>query len=259
MSLGAHRGSAPAWVVGLLLLSACATDGPDAAPRSSARPPSAVDVATTSPPSPPSPPTSAPSSAPTSAPTSEPTSVEPAPAPPPYVVSDGRARDARMSIPRLDIAGLEVQTYRGVTDDAAGHAIQNTGIAASPSGPDGGTGPGGVGNYQVTGHRNSAGGIFLDLPELERGDEVVVTAGETAYVYRITTTRITSFRSERSLLEQRAAVPGRPGATATRAMITISTCRTQEDHAEGNVWADEFDNPEHRIDKIGVLVRTRPA
>ncbi|MFB9314663.1 sortase domain-containing protein [Nocardioides plantarum] len=164
-----------------------------------------------------------------------------------------------MSIPQLDIDGLEVQTYRGVTDDAAGHAIQNTGIAASPSGPDGGTGPGGIGNYQVTGHRNSATAIFLRLPELERGDEVLVTAGETVYVYRIATTRITSFRSERSLREQRAAVPGRPGVRATRAMITISTCRTQEDHAEGNFWADELDNPEHRIDKIGVLVRTRPA
>jgi sortase A len=29
-----------------------------------------------------------------------------------------------------------------------------------------------------------------------------------------------------------------------------------EDHAAGNFWSDEFDNPEHRIDKVGVLVRT---
>ncbi|MDQ3483915.1 MAG: sortase, partial [Actinomycetota bacterium] len=71
-------------------------------------------------------------------------------------------------------------------------------------------------------------------------------------------TRETSFRSARSLREQRAAVPGRPGREPTRAMITLSTCATQEDHAEGNYWSDEFDNPEHRIDKIGVLVKTRP-
>ena len=42
-------------------------------------------------------------------------------------------------------------------------------------------------------------------------------------------------------------------------MITLSTCATPEDHAAGNHWADEFDNPEHRIDKIGVLVQTSPA
>ncbi len=195
-----------------------------------------------------------------SAPVAPEPSSSPAPEPPPrYVVSDGRPRDARITIPGLDLVDLEVRTYRGFTDDAAGHAIQNTGIAASPHGPRGGAGPGGIGNYQVTGHRTSSTRIFEFLPDLRRGDRVVVRAGATEYVYEITTTRITSFRRPRSLREQRAAVPGRPGATPTRAMITLSTCRTQEDHAEGNYWADEFDNPEHRIDKIGVLVRSRPA
>jgi len=51
-------------------------------------------------------------------------------------------------------------------------------------------------------------------------------------------------------------VPGRPGVAPTRAMITLSTCAAPEDHAAGNWWAEEFGNPEHRIDKIGVLVRT---
>jgi sortase A len=42
---------------------------------------------------------------------------------------------------------------------------------------------------------------------------------------------------------------------AELAMITLSTCATPEDHAAGNYWSDRFGNPEHRIDKIGVLVR----
>jgi sortase A len=42
-------------------------------------------------------------------------------------------------------------------------------------------------------------------------------------------------------------------------MITLSTCRTPEDHAEGNYWSDRFGNPEHRIDKIGKLVAVGPA
>ena len=54
---------------------------------------------------------------------------------------------------------------------------------------------------------------------------------------------------------------GKPGKTPTRGFITISTCATFEDHAAGNYWTDQFGNPEHRIDKIGVLVKrvARPA
>jgi sortase A len=84
----------------------------------------------------------------------------------------------------------------------------------------------------------------------------MVVAGGVRYVYEIRATRKTSFRSPQSLAEQRAAVPGLPGVPAKRAFVTLSTCATPEDHARGNFWADEFGNPEHRIDKIGVLVRT---
>src|SRR3712207_7242476 len=50
---------------------------------------------------------------------------------------------------------------------------------------------------------------------LRRGDRVFVdvstATGSVRYVYRVVGTRETSFRSARSLREQRAAVPGRPG------------------------------------------------
>lgn len=149
--------------------------------------------------------------------------------------------------------------YRGWTDDGPGTEIQDGGVAASPHGPRGGVGPGGIGNHQVTAHRLSSTQAFLDLPQLRNGDRVFVRAGGVEYVYRIVQTRETSFRSPASLREQRAAVPGRPGATPTEAMITLSTCATIEDHAAGNYWSDEFGNPEHRIDKIGTLVRSRPS
>jgi sortase A len=229
-------------VAGLLLVGGCGTTGSTDAEPAPGTTPGTPETTTRVP--------AAPSS------TSEPPRPEPRP---PFVVSDGAARDATMSIPRLRIRDVPVRAYRGRTDDAPGHAIQNDGVLASPHGPRGGTGPGGVGNYQVTGHRTSATRVFEFLPDLRRGDRVRVTAGDVVYVYEIRFTRITSFRSAGSLREQRAPVPGRPGAVPTRAMITLSTCRTQEDHAEGNFWADRFDNPEHRIDKIGVLVRTRPA
>jgi sortase A len=170
--------------------------------------------------------------------------------------SDGAPAAARLAIPALDIHGLRVVPYRGWTDDAAGTAIQNRGLAASPHGPRGGVGPGGVGNYQITAHRLSSTRAFEFLPRLRHGQKAVVETARWRHVYEIRQTRRTSFRSPRSLAEQRAAVPGHPGRKATQAMITLSTCATVEDHAAGNFWADEFDNPEHRIDKVGVLVRT---
>jgi sortase A len=174
-------------------------------------------------------------------------------------VSDGKPRRAALTIPRIGVRGLVVVPYRGFTDDAPGTAIQNGGRAASPYGPRGGAGPGGVGNYQVTAHRTSSTRAFEFLPDLRVGDRIRVVAGGVEYVYEVVGTRRTSFRSPASLRAQRAAVPGHPGREPSRAMITLSTCATPEDHAAGNYWADRFGNPEHRIDKIGRLVRTRPA
>jgi sortase A len=175
---------------------------------------------------------------------------------PRVTVSDARPRRARLTIPALGLYDLVVVPYRGRTDDAPGTRIQDGGVAASPHGPRGGVGPGGIGNYQVTAHRTSSTQAFRMLPSLRPGHRAVVRAGGVRYVYEIRRTRETSFRSPRSLAEQRAAVPGRPHARPTQAFLTLSTCATPEDHAEGNYWSDRFKNPEHRIDRIGVLVRT---
>jgi sortase A len=173
--------------------------------------------------------------------------------------SVGTPRRATLTIEAIGLRDLAVVPYEGFTDDAPGTVIQDGGVAASPHGPRGGTGPGGVGNYQVTAHRTSSTRAFEFLPRLRLGARVVVETAKRRFVYEIVETRETSFRSARSLARQRAAVPGHPGRTPTEAMITLSTCSTPEDHAEGNFWADEFGNPEHRIDKIGVLVASRPA
>ena len=173
--------------------------------------------------------------------------------------SDGRPQPSRLSIPALGLDGLRVRPYRGSPDDARGTAIQDGGIAASPYGRNGGVGPGGVGNHLITAHRTSSTKAFARLPRLRTGDKVHLVADGKRYTYRIVATRKTSFRSKRSLTQQSAAVPGRPSARPTKAMITLSTCRTPEDRAEGNFWSDRFNNPEHRIDKIGELVAIRPA
>ncbi|MGW7054255.1 sortase domain-containing protein [Streptomyces sp. NPDC054887] len=207
--------------------------------RADARPPAAASVLTDA-----SPPARAPATA----------SAEPAAA-----ESPARQQAAVMAIPSIGVTDLRVVPYEGTTDDWAGTKIQDRGVAASPYGDGGGVGPGEVGNYLVTAHRLSAGGPLRDLPSVDEGDSVFVTAGGKEYEYEITDTRKTSFRSERSLAEQRAAVPGSPGKKPTEAMITVSTCATPEDDAAGNFWRDAKGNPEHRIDKIGVLVSSRTA
>ncbi|GAB2675412.1 hypothetical protein GCM10009743_59140 [Kribbella swartbergensis] len=149
--------------------------------------------------------------------------------------------------------------YTGTADDRPGTVIQDRGVAASPRGRAGGVGPGEIGNYIITAHRTTHGRPFGRVPELNNGDHVLVTANGFVYDYVVNRTMTISFRKPAEIAQQNAAVPGRPGVTPTQAMITLSTCATPEDHAAGNYWADELGNPEHRINKIGVLVSRRPA
>lgn len=176
---------------------------------------------------------------------------------PPVSPTPPTPRTASLTIEAIGVENLRVIPYEGTTDDRPGTRIQNRGLAASPYGEQGGVGPGEIGNYLVTAHRLSNGGPLRRLPDLDEGDSVLVSSGGTVYEYEITDTRTTSFRSARSLAEQRAAVPGFPGRRPTQAVITISTCLTLEDRAAGNHWRDDRGNPEHRVDKIGVLSATR--
>jgi sortase A len=111
----------------------------------------------------------------------------------------------------------------------------------------------------VTAHRTFAGGPLRNLPELKVGAHVLVHHRNKVLDYVVTGTQRISVRSAASLALQSAPVPGHPGQRPRVAMITLSTCATPEDHAAGNFWTDAFGNPEHRIDKIAVLVAVRVA
>jgi sortase A len=173
--------------------------------------------------------------------------------PPPPLATDGRPRNATLTIPALGLRDFPVTAYRGTPDDAPGTAIQDDGALAAPYGSGGLVGPGGIGNHLITGHRSSSTAPFAQLPSLRHGARVVLTTRTHRLVYEVVRDQRTSFRSRASLRAQSAAVPGRPGVEPTRAMLTLSTCATAEDHAAGNYWADEFHNPEHRLEKIAVL------
>lgn len=214
-----------------------------------------------------------PSSAPPTSPTVAPKPSGPEPSEPGRTVPEGTVRPVpkptarrtmtttaiSMGIQAIGVRGLRVVTYTGTADDRPGTVIQNRGVAASPRGPAGGVGPGEIGNFIVTAHRTTHGEPFGRVPELQNGDHILVTAEEKIYDYVVSETMKVSFRKPEEKAQQNAAVPGRPGELPTRAMITLSTCATPEDTADGNFWRDAIGNPEHRINKIGTLVATRPA
>ena len=108
---------------------------------------------------------------------------------------------SHLSIPAIRLRSVPVLRYAGTPDDDEGTRIQNRGPTASPRGPGGGVGPGEVGTI-VTGHRTSHSAPFRDPPARAPGT-ARVHAGQTVYVYRVTATRSTSFRSQRSLAEHR--------------------------------------------------------
>jgi sortase A len=164
-----------------------------------------------------------------------------------------------LAIPAIGVRALRVVNYTGTADDKAGTVIQDRGMFASPRGPAGGVGAGEIGNFIVTGHRTAHGKPLARLPELKDGDHVFVTSGGSVYDYVVSQTMTISFRKPAEKARQNAAVPGRPGEKPTRAMLTLSTCATPEDHAVGNYWHDALNNPEHRINKIATLVATRPV
>jgi len=164
-----------------------------------------------------------------------------------------------LAIPSIGVRALRVVAYAGTADDKAGTVIQDRGVFASPRGPAGGVGAGEIGNFIVTGHRTTHGRPLGRLPEVKNGAHVFVTSGGIVYDYVVSQTMTISFRKPASKAQQNAAVPGRPGVAPTRAMLTVSTCATPEDHAAGNYWKDALNNPEHRINKIATLVATRPA
>jgi sortase A len=185
--------------------------------------------------------------------------VPPAKTPVPTPTRTTTTNAMTLGIPAIGLAGLRVVPYNGTADDRAGTIIQNRGMAASPRGARGGVGPGQLGNFIITGHRTAHGRPFGRLQELRNGEHILITSGGFVYDYVVTETMTISFRKPADLTRQNASVPGRAGEVPTRAMITLSTCATPEDHAKGNYWHDALGNPEHRIDKVGVLTGTRPV
>jgi sortase A len=80
--------------------------------------------------------------------------------------------------------------------------------------------PGEVGNFAVAGHRATNGEPFRDLDQVRRGDALVVETATTWFTYVVDRTRIVA-PTDVWVLDP---VPGRPKATPTRPLLTLTTC-----------------------------------
>lgn len=80
--------------------------------------------------------------------------------------------------------------------------------------------PGEIGNFALTGHRQTHGRPFYSVTSLEEGDALIVETAEAWYVYKVTDTRIVTPRQTEVI----APNPDEPAAAATEASITLTTC-----------------------------------
>ncbi len=80
--------------------------------------------------------------------------------------------------------------------------------------------PGQVGNFALAGHRATNGQPFAYLDRVRPGDAVVVETRTRWYTYVVDSTRIVSPSSIWVL----DPVPGKPDATPTDELITLTTC-----------------------------------
>ena len=81
-------------------------------------------------------------------------------------------------------------------------------------------GPGQVGNFAIAGHRTTYGRPFHDVDRLRNGDRVVVETLDTVHVYEVTSREVVRPTDVAVL----APVPDDPGAKATGAALTMTSC-----------------------------------
>jgi LPXTG-site transpeptidase (sortase) family protein len=147
-------------------------------------------------------------------PTVGPTQAPGVPAPgvvPPQAPAGGKPM-ASLYIPTLDKSWVVVE---GVTQKDIRYAPGHYPKTALP---------GQVGNFSVAGHRNKA--TFWRLDELHNGDPIVVESKTDWYIYKVSSTEIV----KPSQVEVVAAVPGKPQAKPTKAMLTLTTCNPKFDN-----------------------------
>ncbi|MGX6605416.1 class E sortase [Micromonosporaceae bacterium Da 78-11] len=118
----------------------------------------------------------------------------------------GKDLVGRLYIPKLDKKWVVVD------------GVQPADIKYAPGHYPDTAAPGKVGNFSIAGHRIKK--IFWRLDELNSGDVIGVETRDSWYVYRVYGHQVV----KPNQVEVVAAVPNEPDATATKALLTLTTC-----------------------------------
>jgi LPXTG-site transpeptidase (sortase) family protein len=147
---------------------------------------------------------------------------------------------ARLYIPRLGKSWVVVE---GVTKKDIKHAPGHY--------PDSQL-PGQVGNFAMAGHRMPS--VFWDLDKLDNGDPIVVETRTSWHVYRV----IKKHVIRPTQVEVVSSNPENPKATATRKLITLTTCNPKWDNYQrlvilGELQREQPHTPGQRPAELGGL------
>lgn len=87
--------------------------------------------------------------------------------------------------------------------------------------------PGEIGNFALSGHRITYGEPFAHLLEMQPGDKVIIETSSAIYTYVMDTSPgdLTVLDATGGWVLQ--PVPGKPGETPTKAIITLVTCASR--------------------------------
>lgn len=120
---------------------------------------------------------------------------------------------------------------------------------------------GDLGNFSLAGHRRTHGNSFRFVNELENGDQLIVETADTWYVYEMTAEEIVT----PDRIDVVAPVPGEPGQTPEKRLMTLTTCHSPSlgewgnshrwiVHAELVGWMDRSEGmPEQVLNYPGVI------
>ncbi len=81
--------------------------------------------------------------------------------------------------------------------------------------------PGEIGNFAIAAHRSTHDEPFANFPDLQSGDKVYVQTKSAWYVYTLRKDDPNLSPSDVWVVDP---VPGQPGATPTRRLLTMTTC-----------------------------------
>ncbi|MGB8383569.1 MAG: class E sortase, partial [Dermatophilaceae bacterium] len=117
---------------------------------------------------------------------------------------------AILRVPRLGGSSWAKPVYEGV-----GASTLAKGLGHYPDSQL----PGQVGNTAIAGHRAGHGNPLIDIDAIKPGDVMVVETGDAYAVYRAERSQIVP----PTQVDVIAPVPGQPGATPTKAYLTLTS------------------------------------